>query len=177
MATLSKIALKTDGAPMPWRRRGLRFGAVVLSTALLGGCAVEWQNREPAQELARLAKPPGSVYTGWRVFQDRCATCHGSAATGGPGGAPDLLAKVRDMGSRRFVGLVLTRYDWRLPATSSGDNAEREALIDAVLQRKAGELTMPMWQGEPRVNAHIADLYAFLSARAEGTQGPGRPTP
>jgi hypothetical protein len=25
------------------------------------------------------------------------------------------------------------------------------------------------------VSAHIVDLYAYLSARAEGTQGPGRP--
>jgi hypothetical protein len=25
------------------------------------------------------------------------------------------------------------------------------------------------------VNAHIVDLYAYVSARAQGTQGPGRP--
>jgi hypothetical protein len=30
--------------------------------------------------------------------------------------------------------------------------------------------------GVPPVNAHIVDLYAYLSARARGTQGPGRPT-
>ncbi|MDD3936131.1 hypothetical protein [Rhodoferax sp.] len=30
---------------------------------------------------------------------------------------------------------------------------------------------------EPRVNAHIMDLYAYLWARAEGTQGPQRPAP
>jgi hypothetical protein len=38
-------------------------------------------------------------------------------------------------------------------------------------------LTMPAWQGEPRVTAHIVDLYAYLSARAQGTQGPDRPAP
>jgi len=46
-----------------------------------------------------------------------------------------------------------------------------------IMQRKEAPLSMPEWQGEPRVNAHIVDLYAYLSARAEGTQGPDRPAP
>jgi hypothetical protein len=92
--------------------------------------------------------------------------------------APDLLPIVRNMGPRRFVGLVLMRYDWSLPAgQAGGDSAEREALIEGVMQRKQGALTMPEWQGEPRVNAHIMDLYAYLSARADGSQGAGRPAP
>jgi mono/diheme cytochrome c family protein len=141
----------------------------------LGGCTVEIQNRQAAQELAQLSKPPGSVYTGWRVFADKCARCHGPAATG-TADAPDLLPRVREMGSRRFVGLVLQRYDWSLPAAkATSDSTAREALIDDIVQRRQGAVTMPAWEGEPRVSAHIVDLYAYLSARAEGTQGPGRP--
>ena len=34
---------------------------------------------------------------------------------------------------------------------------------------------MPALDGEPRVAAHVADIYAYLSARAQGTQGFGRP--
>jgi mono/diheme cytochrome c family protein len=135
----------------------------------LAGCAVEVQNLQPAKELARLSAPAGSVYAGWRVFQERCAACHGPAG-GGDVGGPDLLSKVREMGPRQFVRLVLKRYDWSLPAAP-------DVLIDEVVDRRAGALTMPAWQGEPRVSAHIVDLYAYLSARAEGTQGPGRPTP
>jgi len=151
--------------------------AVVASTVWLGGCAVEWQNLEPAREMAAMSGPFGSVYTGWRVFQDRCAGCHGPDAIGTVNG-PDLLPKMREMGPRRFVSIVLTRYDWDLPAAQAGSaGAEREALIDEVLQRKTTALPMPAWQGEPRVDAHIVDLYAYLAARAEGTQGPGRPTP
>jgi mono/diheme cytochrome c family protein len=151
--------------------------AAVASAFLLGGCAVEVENTKAAEELARLAQPPGSVYTGWRVFQDRCAACHGAPATGTVA-APDLLPRVRDMGPRRFVGLVLMRYDWSLPVGQAGaDSAAREALIEGVMQRREGALTMPAWQGEPRVNAHIMDLYAYLSARADGSQGPGRPAP
>ncbi|PKO63176.1 MAG: hypothetical protein CVU24_00280, partial [Betaproteobacteria bacterium HGW-Betaproteobacteria-18] len=90
--------------------------------------------------------------------------------------APDLLPKVRELSSRQFVSLVLTRYDWNLPvAQAGGDSAARADLIEQILQRKQGALTMPVWQGEPRVSAHIADLYAYLSARADGTQGPERP--
>jgi cytochrome c5 len=154
------------------------MSALVLASALLlGGCAVEVQNTQPAKEMAEQAKPPGSVYTGWRVFQDKCAGCHGAAATGTAGG-PDLLPRVREMGSRRFVNLVLTRYDWNLPAAQAGsESAAREALVEDIMQRKQGMLTMPAWQGEPRVSAHIADLYAYLSARAQGTQGPERPAP
>lgn len=143
----------------------------------LAGCTVGVQNTQPARDLAQLAKPPGSVYTGWRVFQDKCAACHGPAATGSAK-APDLLPRVRDMGSRRFVGLVLKRYDWNLPpAQAASEGAAREALIEQIAQRQSKALAMPAWQGEPSVNAHIVDLYAYLSARAHGTQGPGRPSP
>ena len=151
--------------------------ALMTSVLLLSSCAVEVENTQAAKELAELSKPPGSVYTGWRVFQDRCAGCHGATATGTVG-APDLLPKVRDLNSRQFVNLVLTRYDWGLAvAQASRDSAARDTLVDDLLQRKQYMLTMPAWQGEPRVNAHIVDLYAFLSARADGTQGPGRPAP
>lgn len=159
-----------------WHRAWLLGGAGA-SLLWLTGCAVEFQNAQPAKELAQLAKPPGSVYTGWRVFQDKCAVCHGPAATGSAR-APDLLPRVRDMGSRRFVGLVLKRYDWNLPpAQAASEGAAREALIEQIAQRQSKVLSMPAWQGEPSVNAHIVDLYAYLSARAQGTQGPGRPLP
>jgi hypothetical protein len=82
------------------------------------------------------------------------------------------------MGPRRFVSLVLKRYDWSLPVARVGsDGAAMDAVIEEILQRKGPVLAMPEWQGEPRVNAHIVDLYAYLSARAQGTQGPGRPLP
>jgi hypothetical protein len=169
------FALKCLFARITARRRDWLRGGAFTSTLLLAGCALEVQNRQAAEELAELSKPPGSVYTGWRVYQEKCAGCHGHAATGTAVG-PDLLPIVSKMGSRRFVSLVLKRYDWGLPAAqSSSEGAAREALIEEIVQRKEGALTMPAWEGEPRVSAHIVDLYAYLSARAQGTQGPGRP--
>ena len=165
----------------PKPRCGLVTGGVLAVTLLLGACAadtaLEIENTQAAQELARQAKPPGSVYTGWRMFQDRCAACHGPDATG-TGVAPDLLPRVHQMGPRRFVGLVLQRYDWNLPPGQSGKGREpADALVDDVMQRKEQAFTMPAWEGNPAVSAHIADLYAYLTARAEGTLGKGRPSP
>ncbi len=157
--------------------RAAVLGALAAAVLLAGCTAVQVQNRQPAQALAQQARLPGSVYTGWRVFQERCAGCHGAAAEGSAQ-APDLLERLRTMGPRQFVGRVLNRYDWGLPGAQAGsDGVAREALVDEVLQRRQGVLTMPAWREEPRVSAHIADLYAYLSARAEGTQGPGRPAP
>lgn len=96
-----------------------------------------------------------------------------------PARGPDLLPRVKTMGPRQFVSLVLTRHDWNLPpelAASKG--AASEARVEQIIQRNEGYmLTMPAWQGEPRVNAHIADLHAWLCARAQGTQGSDPPQP
>ena len=180
MPLLSMLSLGPDSGAGRLGGPGLLCSAA-FSLLMLGGCAgdvgVEIENTQAAREVARRSSPPGSVHTGWRVFQDRCAACHGADAAG-TGSAPDLLPRVREMGPRRFVGLVLQRYDWNLPPPQIGN--ERQAmddLIEDVMQRKEPALTMPAWEGNPTVNAHIADLYAYLAARSEGTQGPGRPVP
>jgi cytochrome c5 len=143
--------------------------------ALAAGCAVEVQNSKPSQTLARQALPDGELYIGWRVFQQKCAGCHGTAATG-MANAPDLLPRLREMGSHQFASLVLRRYnDILLAAESNPESTTQSPLTEKILQGKEQSLVMPAWQGDPTVTAHIIDLYAYLSARAEGTQGPGRP--
>ena len=148
----------------------------VLGAALAACTGVQIENREPAREIAQQrARPPGSAYAGWRVFQQRCAECHGPEATGGAGG-PDLMPRVATMGERRFVDLVLRRYRWDMPAAQAGsEGAAREALIEQILRRDDVAVTMPAWQDEPIVAVHIADLYTWLSGRAAGTLAPGRP--
>ncbi len=154
------------------RRRAV---PAIAALAILAGCAVSVRNTEPARELARAAQPPGSAYLGWRIYQDRCAGCHGADAAGSAK-APDLLDRMREMGSRRFVNLVLQRYDWSAaPADARRDEAARTALADDILQRRETAFAMPAWQDEPAVSTHVLDLYAYLAARADGTLGPGRP--
>lgn len=143
--------------------------AATATTLALAGCA------EPPRATPRPAAPEGSVYVGWRVFHDKCAACHGPAANGS-NLAPDLLPSMRDMGPRRFASIVLQRYDWGMPAgRASADPATRENLVDEVLRREDTALAMPAWKDEPSVSGHIADLYAYLVARADGRQGTGKP--
>lgn len=158
-----------------WQRKLLGAG-VVVATLMLAGCAVEVENTRASQEVARMAQPAGSVYLGWRVFQNKCAACHGPSAEGTANG-PDLLPRVRDMGSRQFVSIVLRRYDWSQAATQArGDGAALDAMVEKIIGRQEFPLNMPAWEGEPSVTAHLTDLYGYLSARATGTQGTGRPT-
>lgn len=157
-------------------RRTAWVGGLLTLSALLAGCAVEVENRQAAAEVQKLSTPPGSVYTGWRVFQGKCASCHGPAATG-TALAPDLTQRVRELGPKQFVGLVLQRYDWTRPGQPAAGSTNLEAMVEEIMQRQGAVIQMPAWNGEPEVNAHIMDLYAYLSARAEGSQGPGRPAP
>ncbi len=145
---------------------------VLVAASALAGCAIEWRNTEPARELARAAEPPGSAYAGWRVYQQRCAGCHGTAADGA-GGAPNLLLRMQGLGPQRFVDVVLRRYEADM--LPPGQGSPRETLIDDVVGRRRGELSMPAWQSEPVVNANVMDLYAYLSARSDGRLAPGRP--
>jgi mono/diheme cytochrome c family protein len=140
----------------------------------LAGCALQVENTQAAQAPEPRSGPLNAVYTGWRVFQGNCAGCHGADATGGAG--PDLLPRMRDLRQRQFVDMLLARYEWtNPPAQPTRSGLEREAWIDDIVQRRKGALVVPAGQGEPRVNAYVVDLYAWLSARADGTQGPGRP--
>lgn len=144
--------------------------------AACGSQSVEIRNRQPALDIERQARPPGSAYLGWRVFQDRCAGCHGGDATGTTR-APDLRPLVAAMGPRQFADVVLRRYEWALPASKEAeDSPARRALLEDILQRREPVQAMPAWQDEPRVHAHVIDLFAYLSGRAQGTLGTDPPT-
>ena len=160
-------------------RWGVLYGCAM--GLLLSACStdmgVEVKNKQASQEVARLSTAPGSVYLGWRIFQNQCASCHGAAGQG-TAGAPDLLPRVAAMGPRQFVSLVMNRYDWNNGVDKSHKGqVAGDDVVDQVMQRKDAALVMPAWAGEPSVSPHIADLYAYLSARSQGTQGTGRPTP
>ena len=142
---------------------------------LLSGCRLEIANTRPARELNTVLPSGGDLYAGWRVFQDKCANCHGMAATGGER-APDLLPLMRDMNPRQFAALVLKRYDLDSGvARRSQDPSTLEKTIDEIMRRSEAPIEMPLWQSEPAVNAHVLDLYAYLSARADGKLGTERP--
>lgn len=152
-----------------------RLILAALAALLLSSCAVEWENPKPARQLAREEQPPGSAYLGWRVYQDRCAACHGVDAQG-TANAPNLLRRLQTLGPREFVSLVLYRYDATLQGEPAATRGGREAQVETLMERRDQPLAMPAWRDEPSVNAHVLDLYAYLSGQSEGKIGSGKPS-
>jgi mono/diheme cytochrome c family protein len=119
------------------------------------------------------------TYTGWRLFHSTCYVCHGVDALG-TDVAPNLVERIKTLTPRAFVTKVLTSYRIVLPAddASADPTAAREAMIDEVMRKERGsrgEIVMPAWEGKARIKPHVLDLYAYLSARADGKLGPGKP--
>lgn len=147
---------------------------LLLVPFMMVGCNIDFLNARPARELTPPTKV-GNLYAGWRVYQGKCSSCHGVAATGGQQ-APDLLPIVRSMNLQQFAAIVLKRYDLASGISrKSQDKTTVETRIDEIMRAGERPIEMPTWQGEPAVNAHILDLYTYLSARAAGRIGIGRP--
>jgi hypothetical protein len=82
------------------------------------------------------------------------------------------------MSRSRFVGAVLRRYKLLEPSGEAAtEGGAREALVNEILERRSGTIPMPAWDGDPNVQPHILDLYAYLRARADGALDERRPEP
>lgn len=120
------------------------------------------------------------TYGGWRLFQANCQRCHGTGGVG-TNAAPNLLERIPNLTPKAFASKVLTSY--RIVRMTPDDRvedreAERERLLEEVMRRERtarGEPVMPAWDADEGVSPHVLDLYAYLTARAEGAIGPGRP--
>jgi hypothetical protein len=135
----------------------------------------------PGEYRIENGKVDVGTFTGWRLFHSSCHGCHGVDAMG-TDVAPNLLDRVGLLTPRAFVTKVLTSYRIVLPDTdtSSTDSGySRQSMIDEVLQQgRQGrfKVVMPAWEGDPTVNPHVLDIFAYLSARADGKLGVGKPT-
>jgi hypothetical protein len=120
------------------------------------------------------------TYAGWRLFHTSCHACHGVGGVG-TSVAPNLVERIGKHTPRGFATKVLTSY--RIARLAPGDpppdsDSERAALLEEVMKRERtarGQPLMPAWDGDAAVPPHVLDLYAYLSARADGGLGPGRP--
>ncbi len=166
------------------RRARLAHAArwAVVCWALLALSASAQPRSEPAPGDYRIEGGRGDrgTYTGWRLFHSACYGCHGVGG-GGTDLAPNLVERVKTMTPRAFVTKVLTSY--RLMPPSSDDSTDdrdavRQALIEEAMRRERGmaaQILMPAWDTDPKVKPHVLDLFAYLSARADGKVGPGKP--
>ena len=169
--------------PTPaWMLRRIPFLATLLS-ALFTLPLDAQVNAEPVPGDYRIVggQVDAGTYAGWRLFHTTCYACHGVDALG-TDVAPNLMERVKTLTPRAFATKVLTSYRIVMPADNENAqdrNAAREAMIENVMRRERGarsQIIMPAWDADPQVNLHVLDLYAYLSARADGKLGPGKPS-
>ncbi len=173
------ITMNTPRNPALLRRP---WWTVLLGAAITLPLAAQ-PNAEPVPGEYRVVQ--GEVdrgtYTGWRLFHTTCYGCHGVDAVG-TDVAPNLVERVKTLTPRAFATKVLTSYRIVLLANEANTEdrtAMREAMVEEVMRRERGargQIIMPAWESDPKVNAHVLDLFAYLSARADGKLGPGKPT-
>lgn len=134
----------------------------------------------PGEFLVIDGRVDSGTYAGWKLFQTYCQGCHGVGG-GGTDVAPNLVERIGDYTPRGFATKVLSSYRI-VPMSPDGgppaSDAEREALLEEVMKRERsdrGQPLMPAWDADAEVAPHVLDLYAYLSARAAGALGPGKP--
>jgi Cytochrome C oxidase, cbb3-type, subunit III len=158
-----------------------RFGwGCLVAAATVGVQAQEREQPLPGEYRVVDGLVDRGTYNGWQLFEANCRSCHGPDATG-TAKAPDLVQRISNYTPRGFASKVLTSY--RIVRMSPDNGAQdrdaaREALLEEVMRRERtarGQPVMPAWDSDAAVPPHVLDLYAYLSARAEGAIGPGKP--
>ena len=158
-----------------------RFWGALLLGALTAAPLAAQTEPLPGDYRVEAGKVDPGTYTGWRLFHTACYGCHGVGAVG-TDLAPNLVQRVKTMTPRDFATKVLTSYRIVQPvdgASPDDRGAARDATIDEIMRRQRGSrvrIIMPAWDVDPLVTPHVLDLFAYLTARADGKLGPGEPT-
>ena len=145
-------------------------------------CATGAAGQSPPEEnyVVIDGKVDRVTYTGWQVFSENCARCHGSGASG-TDIAPDLTERINWLSQDQFRIRVLNRYFVTIAldeAVAEGSETVEHALEEAMearAEKPIAPVDMPRWRDNPDVRDHIRELYAWLTARADGVLGPEIP--
>lgn len=116
--------------------------------------AAETQAAEVPKYTVKDGKVDKGTYNGYRRFHGTCHACHGQDAMGSSF-APALAESLKTVDYDLFVKTV----------------REGRQVTDATGAVKA----MPSFGQDPNITKHLDDIYRYLSARADGVLGPGRP--
>jgi mono/diheme cytochrome c family protein len=109
---------------------------------------------ETPEYTVKDGKVDKGTYNGYRRFHGTCHACHGQDALGGSF-APALVESLKTVDYDTFVKTV----------------TEGRQVTDATGAVKV----MPSFGQDPNITKHLDDIYRYLSARADGVLGPGRP--
>jgi hypothetical protein len=154
---------------------------ILVSGAFLVSGVAQGAEPEPGTYRIEKGRVDRNTYLGWKLFHTSCFTCHGRDATG-TDLAPNLTERIKFITPRDFATKVMTSYRIIVPsgdAAGGESSGYRDAVIEEVMRKQRGEkgsVAMPAWETNSRVKPHILDLYAYLTARADGALGPGKPT-
>ncbi len=154
--------------------------AAALALAVLQPAAAKDDEPLPGEYRITAGRVDAGTFTGWRIFHSSCQACHGVGALGSDL-APNLTERIKTYTPRGFATKVLTSYRivTMAPDGSAEDRAaERAALVEQLLKRERserGQVVMPAWDSDHDVPPHVLDLYAYLSARADGAIRAGKP--
>jgi mxaJ protein len=117
---------------------------------LVGGLTINASASDPPY-TAQEGKVDAKTYSGWIRYSAFCQQCHGIGGIGS-GIAPDLTQAVKDLNKRQF-----------------------ETIVSCGLKGNLGTGVMPAWGDNPNIKPYLDNLWAYLSARAHGVLGAGRP--
>ena len=169
---------------MPLHRLSEALGAALCMSLLFGGTSAALAQQParpmPGEFVVIDGRVDAGTYAGWKLYHTVCYVCHGVGGIGS-GVAPNLVERIADYTPRGFAAKVLSSYRIVPMSPDSGPPetlAERDALLELVMRRERqerGQPLMPAWETDAAVAPHVLDLYAYLSARAEGGLGPGQP--
>ncbi len=95
-----------------------------------------------------------ATFNGYRRFHGTCHACHGQDAMGGSF-APSLVESLKTVDYESFVTTVM---EGRQAQGSDGSVS-----------------AMPAFSNDPNVTKHLDDIFRYLTARADGKIGAGRP--
>lgn len=154
--------------------------AALAALGLVWTNAVSAQSPTPGTYRVQDGKVDEGTFAGWVLFHTACFICHGRDALG-THVAPPLVNSLNTLSRQEFANKVLTRYrltTGSLEAGTDDQSSVKQLILDEVRKSergKYGRVSMPGWQGNPGIEAHLLDLYAYLKARADGVLGPGQP--
>ena len=128
--------------------------ALVSSVFLLLGTswvlAAEGEEKPYTVEQGKVDK---KTFNGWRRYTESCLRCHGPDGAGSSYG-PDLVESVNHMTQDQFNEIVV---NGRTNVTAATTNV------------------MPPFGEVEDVVLYLADIWAYMKARADGVLGRGRP--